>query len=220
MNLILKCPLAKGLALLVALSVQTLHAQTVWNPTTDFSIVAGNPNGVWTYGGMDVGFVTFTPFVSISSGGGFNHWYTNPQPAVGFNGGASTSFGVPPGYLTLHPGPGTEPAVLRWTTPNNFTGTIDVDGQFLAGDGGSMLLAIRRGVAVLWSGTDSGVFDLSSLAVVPGDTLDFAVYGGYAFGNTPLELTITGIPEPATHAAVAGMVALGLAMYRRRAASL
>ncbi|MGA2063425.1 MAG: SUMF1/EgtB/PvdO family nonheme iron enzyme [Thermoguttaceae bacterium] len=36
------------------------------------------------------------------------------------------------------------------------------------------------------------------LDVSPGDTLDFAVYGGYIFGSTPLEATVTSVPEGST----------------------
>jgi hypothetical protein len=42
----------------------------------------------------------------------------------------------------------------------------------------------------IWSKSDSGDFDLT-LGVASGDTLDFAVYGSYLSGNTPISATIS-----------------------------
>src|SRR5207249_2540175 len=124
-------------------------------------ISRGNPNGVWTYGWMDTGFTTFTPYTtSLYSGGlgGSPQWY-GPQggdltPAIWFNTSANTYYGVPPDWLSLHPGPGTQPSVLRWTAPVGFAGSIDVGGQFLAGDSGIMQVAVRQGETVVWSASD------------------------------------------------------------------
>jgi hypothetical protein len=110
---------------------------------------------------------------------------------------------VAPGQLTLHPGPGMESSVLRFTAPTN--GTYDIDGQFFNGDIGQMLVGIRLNSSWLWQATDHGSFNLDNYAISSGDTLDFIVYtdGGNGYGNTPLELTISTrtdspVPEPAT----------------------
>ena len=201
-------------------SAQSATAQIVWNPTTDFSTINGNPNGVWTYGWMNTAFTTFTPYASSTA----NSWRGNiggdGTPVIWLNTSGSTSYGVPNGNLSIHPGPGTEPSILRWTAPTGTSGTAHVVGQFLAGDSGTMLVAVRFNGGTVWSATDAGAFDFNQLFVA-GDQMDFAVYGGYSYGNTPLVMSITAaIPEPAFFSILAGSLALGLAYKRRRRSAL
>ncbi len=170
-----------------------------WNPTTDFSVTNSNPNGVWSYGFMDTAFTTFTPYVNKGTTGTYRNWYGtggDQTPAVGYN-TADPMNGVPAGYLLLHPGQAQEPTVLRWTSP--LAATLKVVGHFHAGDGGIMQVAVRKGATVLFNATDAGAFDLT-VAVAIGDTLDFTVFGGYAFGSTGLQVTIsaTSIALPLT----------------------
>lgn len=48
----------------------------VWNPATEFSTTGTNPNGVWSYGWMDTGFTTFTPFVNRHAAStDYRNWY-------------------------------------------------------------------------------------------------------------------------------------------------
>ncbi len=162
-----------------------------WNPAVEYSTTNGNPNGVWTYGGMDTGFATFTPHPTHTT----DSW--SGTSSIWLNTTGSTSYGVPPGNISLHPGASNEPSVLRWTAPAGYTGLTKVTGQFLAGDSGTMLVAVRKGTNVLWSASNAGAFDLS-VTIAAGDTLDFVVYGGYFYGNTPLQLSITGAAAPAT----------------------
>ena len=166
-------------------------APLTWNPMAEFSAENGNPNGVWSYGWMDPGFTTFTALVNKRSvPGGYSSWYGwagDETPSVGINGGTTAINGVPPGYLLLHPGNGAEPSVLRWTAP--VTATVRVVGQFQAGDGGAMQVAVRHNNTVRFSATDAGAFDLT-VSVTAGDTLNFAVFGGYAFGSTGLQVTL------------------------------
>lgn len=210
---------ARGLflaCLLLGFGPARTAAQFVWNPTTEFSTTNGNPNGVWTYGWMDTGFNTFTAYTNVNANAWYG-WGGDLTPLVWLNTSTSTLNGAPPGYLVLHPGNGTEPSVLRWTAPAGVTGPIHVTGQFLAGDGAVMQVAIFQNTKsnTLFSAADAGVFNFSA-NVVPGDTLNFAVYGGYFFGTTPLEVSLVGVPEPSTLA----LLSLGLAVlcrvYRRR----
>jgi len=120
-------------------------------------------------------------------------WDNNPSIWKNTTGG--TSYGVPDGWLSIHPGQGTvsglgtpEHSVLRWTAP--IEGTINVTGQFLPGDTGTMTVAVRLNNIIVWNVTDSGTFDLIENVSV-GDTIDFAVYGAYISGNTPINATIT-----------------------------
>ena len=47
------------------------------------------------------------------------------------------------------------------------------------------------------------------------DTVDFTAFGGYVSGNTPIQLTLTAVPEPA-----AGAVAIGVEVTAVLAAEL
>lgn len=146
---------------------------------------------------MDTGFTTFTRSTNPNPNTyGGPHWWMPNQGAIWVNATGGAVYGAPNGALSLHPGAGTEPTVLRWTTPGNFAGTIHVVGQFLPGDGGQMQVAVRFNNSVVWQAIDSGAFSLT-LEVIPGDALDFAVFGGYYSGTTPLDVTISGTTETA-----------------------
>lgn len=169
--------------------------QVVYDATAEFSITNGNPNGVWSYGWMPVGFGTFSLFtnaIAHPSGPIWWGWGGDYTPHVWKNLGP-VSYGVPTGWLALHPGPGKEPAVLRWTAPRS--GLVFVEGRFLAGDIGTMQVAVRFNCQSWWSATDSGTFSLQT-NVVTGDTIDFTVFGGYHYGNTPVAATISMVSEP------------------------
>ncbi len=154
----------------------------------EFSLEKGNPNGVWSYGWMPTDFSTFNLYTQHST----YQWY-GPQggdrtPGIWINTTGGTSYGVPDKWLSLHPGPGQEPSVLRWTAPKD--GQVTVTGEFLAGDSGVMTVAVRHNNQESWKATDAGTFNLS-MAVVAGETIDFVVYGGYGFGNTPVKVNIS-----------------------------
>jgi hypothetical protein len=209
---------------LIAGAMTRAAAQVVWDPTAEFSTSNGNPNGVWSYGYTAVGFGALTAFTSHTT----NSWYgpySDSSPVIWLNTTTSTSYSVPPGYLSLHPGQATEPVILRWTAPSSYSGSTQIAGQFLAGDIGSMQLAIihNRGttdLGTLWSGTDAGSFNLH-VDILAGDILNFAVFGGYSYGNTPLQMTITGVPEPSTYALLAiGACAMVVRRFRRRVTSV
>jgi hypothetical protein len=160
---------------------------TVYFAFDDYSVTKGNPNCSWSYGWMPTDFSKFNPYVTHNS----IQWY-GPQggdltPCIWINTGGTT-YGVPTGWLSLHPGPGTEPSILRWTAP--VAGKVHVTGQFLAGDGGIMTIAVFHNVQKLWTASDAGKFDLN-IVVAAGDNIDFAVYGGYGYGNTPISATIS-----------------------------
>ncbi len=180
--------------LFVLCSSHTVRADNqTYDATADFGITNGNPNGVWSYGWMATDFTGFTLFTKTSLGDGVNpNWLrgggSDGTPAIWMNRTAGWLYGVPPNHITLHPGPGTEPSVLRWTAPQ--TGYYSVVGKFLAGDSGTMQVGVRANDAWLWQATDSGSFNILHRATV-GGSIDFVVYGGYYSGNTPLELAIT-----------------------------
>lgn len=164
-----------------------------WNATAEFSTTNGNPNGAWTYGWYSPGFGQFNLF-SQTRRGGYPGWetYINgaPNPSISVNMTGSTGYGIPPEWLSLHPGPNFEPVCLRWTAPRSIDGCTYISGQFLPGDLGIGHLAILKNGTPVWTATDSGAF-LLCLSVVQGDTVDFVVFGVYGAGNTPLSATVS-----------------------------
>jgi len=99
---------------------------------------------------------------------------------------------------------------VEWTTATNYTVAFSMN---LVDETTS--LSVSSGVTVLWS--DTGVYTATSLD-------DFRIHlssGSNTAGDFTLydSITVTGssaVPEPSTYAAVAGLAALGLAMWRRR----
>lgn len=177
---------------------------TTYNPTAQFSVTNGNPNGVWSYGWEPSDFSVFHGYTNTYGNDSSNpQWYTpgmssDSTPTIWKYTGPGSIYGVATGQLSLHPGPGGQVSMLRFTAPTD--GTYDFDGRFLPGDWGSMAVGVRQGASWLWQGSDAGAFALDNRALAAGGTVDFVVYGGYGYGNTPLELTVTShpTPEPAT----------------------
>ncbi len=178
-----------GGVVVVGFAAAALGEHVVWNPAAEFSTSNGNPNGVWSYGTMPVGFGAFELMQAHTSGPS-SGWQATNSANIWRNDGAGSAYGVAPGQISLHPGSGTQPCVLRWTAPENVPATLQVTGRFFAGDGGDMLVRVMFAEISLAAGYES--FDFSMAGLLPGDTIDFIVYGGYAYGNTPLELTISG----------------------------
>jgi hypothetical protein len=165
-----------------------------YSAVRDFSLVKGNPNGSWSYGWMPADFSIFNFYTShdynVFNNYATPQWYaglgSDRTPCIWINTG-DVAYGVPTGWLSLHPGPGKEPSVLRWTAP--VAGNIYITGEFLSGDSGKMIVAIRHNSQEIWAATDSGNFDLP-VNVIGGNTIDFMVYGGYNYGNTPIRVNI------------------------------
>ncbi|CAG0952219.1 hypothetical protein PHYC_00260 [Phycisphaerales bacterium] len=178
------CVFAAALSLAVVGS-----AAAQWNVAGDFSGTA-NPNGVWQYGVLDFGSMTFeldNPSAGVCAGPAWLHGSNGSN--VWRNACPSVAYGIEPGQVSLHPGTGFQPACIRWTSPPNGPSTVLVQGAFSAGDSGQMLVAVRQGGTFLSQGTDAMSFDITvSTANGP---IDFVVYGGFSYGNTQLALTIT-----------------------------
>ncbi|MFO0829414.1 MAG: hypothetical protein U0572_14850 [Phycisphaerales bacterium] len=178
-----------GVAAFVAAVVARAES---WDFTAQFSTENGNPNGAWSYGWMEVGFGELNLFMShgISQGNPiWIGWGGDWTPCIWQNVSDGWPYGVPPGDVSLHPGSGTQPSVARWTAPTNASGAYAIDGVFLDGDIGYVLVTVHHNGVPIWDRENAGEFHLVE-TIAPGDTLDFAVYGGYGFGNTPLRAVI------------------------------
>jgi hypothetical protein len=185
----------------------TVFGSTVWNITDDFSVNNGNPNGSWSYGWMDTAFMNFTLYESGDYHGPGPQaspiWYTETENIHGcvWENTGEPVYGTATGQLAFHPGQqgGWNPAVAHWTAPEGISGLCTIEGQFFSGDYDNRIqVAVRINSMQVWHAVDYGAFNLST-NVAPGDTIDFAVYGGdNSGGTTPLDATITVVPEPAT----------------------
>ena len=195
---------------------------TIWNPTDEFSIDNGNPNGVWSYGYMQYssnegvtvfGNLTLLPYCTTNDYGRFWGMEGGDIPSIWMNDTSDVVEGVEAGQLALHPGWENKAVTLRWTAPTDITSKISIVGEFFEGNIGEMLVGVLVNGSLVWSGVDCGTFDLTA-SVSAGDTVDFVVYADYiAFGATPIEVNITTIiPEPTTIA----LLGLGGLLLRKR----
>ena len=213
-------------ATLTALCIASpLQAQT-HDASADFSTVS-NINGVWSHGYTNTlgsSLNLYTRFV----GGGFLMWQSadfGRDPNFAKNTTGSNAFGTADGQVSLHPGPGNQYSVLRFTAPS--TNTFTIDSQFYSGDGGDTDVNV-----LLNSGTASPLFFAAttntnptygaSVSLQANDTLDFVIgaKGSYAGDTTPFRVTITTGAVPAPGSLAVGLVgivpAIGLLLRRRR----
>jgi hypothetical protein len=203
-----------------------IPATNTWayDATADFKLGA-NPNGVWSYGySMDSGSLyAFVPFDTATDTGTSQNWtlagynvlntpdvWKNTDPA-------QTIDGVAPGQISLHAGPyAASTAILRFTAPA--TDFYNFNLQFFAGDiGNTQGSVIVNGDAnapwFSFASTNGNPSQSGALGMGMGDTFDVAVdkVGSYFQGNTPVTLSISAVPEPAS----AALWLAGLALLAR-----
>lgn len=201
---------------------------------SDWSISNGNPNGVWTYGKLTSLGGTFTAADTSGtgsvSGASFDQWYfatatfplisrLNSGSLAGYNGGDGL---ISVGEVFIHPSSNNELAVVRYTAPSS--GLFDLSGYFGAGDGigngasGKVDTYVYKNSTPLWSVLDTPstqTFSLSAVSLSANDTIDIIVGFGsdqYNYDSTPVNLSVTPVPEPAT---IAGL-GLALAAFAKR----
>ncbi|MCX5689004.1 MAG: hypothetical protein NTV94_04325 [Planctomycetota bacterium] len=184
--------------MVTSLAASTAIAQT-WNPTNDFAADHGNPNGVWSYGWYPATLAgPFTPYSLHTDASATPLWGAwigcDSTPAVWKNTTGVAQYGVGINQLSLHPGPGGEACCVRWSNPQgSLRGTVMVRGTFWQGDSGWMQVGVRVDGVLEFQAGNSGSFELA-LNNRTVQNIEFLVWQGYAYGNTPLDVDVTFIP--------------------------
>jgi YVTN family beta-propeller protein len=182
-----------------------LRAQT-YNAESDFSL-AGNPNGVWSYGTLSYVYGgTFTPFTRSITNLDFtgeNRWDNNgTSPNSAFV--AQNASGNNVNFFALnelHLDGEDLISDVRWTAPA--TGTYNIAGYFQAAQGNeSVVVSIIQdyGTVLFTTGDFSvsnyplQVFNFANVKLAAGAVLDFAEAAGQSSGDgTGLALAITKV---------------------------
>lgn len=214
-----------------------LASAAVYDPAAQFSPTV-NPSGPWSYGwSQSLG----SQFILDERHGpdmyGLDFWqgdvFTDTAQAGYFpllvhNGTgkavlAYNTVNLRPDEMLLHPGPGGEYSVMRFTAdaPGSFT----IRGRFMSVD----LFPGVTDVHVLVNGKSvfNGVVDTyregpkfrTTQKLLAGDVIDFSVgFGNESFFNdsTRLQATIVAVPEPSTVALWAMGLCLLNGMAKRR----
>jgi hypothetical protein len=178
------------------LSAVPATAQT-FDPAVDFSTSA-NPSGVWSYGWTQTLGSSFILDAIRENNSGLDFWegsiVGDPRtlfPYVVHNGTDSTiavfgTVSVAAGQLGLHPGPGGEYSVVRWTAPA--PGSYSVTAAFRGIDFGPTTTdvhVLQNGVSLFdgaVSALGSGPTYVGVQSISTGDTIDFVV--GYGANQT------------------------------------
>jgi hypothetical protein len=182
-----------------------LPAQVSYDANADFVVNSPNPNGVWRYGyttTLGGSFNLFSEYFTSSINYGWRTDISSGTPAFSYF--TAPGFGALAGETTLHGGPNGEFAIVRFTAP--ITGAYDLLASWRGpGDQNNTdLYVLKNGngsspLASTPSTTTSGSFPLNNVFLNSGDTIVLVVGNGgdgFAFDNTPVNLHITGVPEP------------------------
>ena len=212
-------------------------ATTIYDAAADFSL-AGNPNGVWSYGYETTLGGTFTAFTDSTNAfmgnGSLSAWYIpNSElapdlPAVIKNTSGSTLTWItvvqPADMLDLHPGQFGELSVVRFTAPANATYILSglVQGLDTGNTTTDIFAEINgapAGNAPIYSfGATAEIH--GTLALSAGDKVDFLVDygtdGNFYNDSTGLQLTVESVPEPASWTLLVAGIGLFGAFARRR----
>lgn len=217
-----------------ARAAQLFDASADFDPTSNPSGING---GAYSYGYTPTLGGTFSLLTGTFTNGpvkGYHHTsLPDGAPSIAKNtnnavhnqpAGAST-ITYQPLQLVLHPGSGSEYAVLRFTAPQ--AGTYSYDAAFNGADSGATttdvhVLVNSIGVDTaginFGGGTNTATLSSPSVLLTAGDTIDFAVgkaNSTFFFDSTGLFATVTLVPEPSAFILLAAG-ALSIAALRLR----
>lgn len=111
------------------------------------------------------------------------------------NTSSGAAYGVAPGEVAIHPGQGGRYATVRWMPKQSIRASIKV--RFGKGDGGAMAYRVLQNKAsgvstTLWYSAPANItaeyIGMATMEV--GDSVDFIVGEGYAWGSTPIDIEI------------------------------
>jgi hypothetical protein len=208
-----------GIVVFLTVLAGRANADVVYDAAKDFSVVNGNPNGVWTYGySLTLGgpLILNNNSGTNFQGSGIQFWNTNiaaNDPFVGYNPTSQLitlgPIQVQPGQLFFHPGPNDEFETVRFRAPaagGSFqlvTGFVGVDTTGTTTDVHVLLNGVSQ-FSGLINGFGSKQAYSTTLTLRAGDILDFAVGygsdGNFLDDSTGLSAVIspTAVPEPST----------------------
>jgi hypothetical protein len=191
-----------------SLERRRLMSAVSFDPAADWS-PTDNPNGVWTYGWSHSLGTTFNLSSELGGHSGITGHTADiagtGAPVVSHNDtGGTVRIGTvvwPPDGIILHPGPGGEVSILRFTAPSD--GTFAVSSSFTSQDVAGATTdvhVLHNGASVFDGNISSEKFAKFSESFVgaAGDTIDIAVgFGNGSFSNdsTGLDATITMTPS-------------------------
>ena len=190
-------------AVVALLAITPSTCGQTWDGFADFA--CSNPNGAWSYGWrlLEYGqaFIPMSACISVPSCP-LQVWHepTLSSLSIGRPSGAPScaTWTCPAGYMTMHPGPGTEYAVLRWTAPA--TAQLSINITFLGIDYAyptTTSCALMHNGSGLWGVSISSYgipYPHSEIVnVAAGDTIDPHVSEPSAKGTSP---AATADPEP------------------------
>lgn len=211
--------------------VSGAQALTIYDASTQFSF-ASNPADPWSYGFQTTLGGNMTLYSDATVLGGVQFWRLDQggtnTPNVGLNPTgnditfASTTWR--PGEISLHPGPGGEFSVVRFTPPDDGRYTLDslFEMRSFGGTSSTDVHVLLNGVSLF----DSGVSGFTSqtafsaeLLLSASDQLDFVVgaAGSFLGDTTRLHAELTAVPVPAAVFLFSSAFA-GLGLFRRRRA--
>lgn len=227
-------------------SISALSGATLYNAVADFSETVNTDTSPWSYrvssgsllrdgdyqlfGEFGIDSASWDPDTGVWRPAGV----TGSFPAIGANNtggnivfnlfGSVNNFNWLDGTIFLHPS-NNSLVVLSWLAPGD--GEIDIEFQIsdMDNNGGANGVgwfvdlgdsAGNLASGVVGLGGTTGQQNINDVAVSAGDRLHFIIdsQGDIGFDATELTASISFIPEPTT--ALLGLVALPLALRRRR----
>ncbi len=213
--------------LLVSLVAGLAGSAFAFDGSADWSL-ASNPNGVWSYGWSNTLLGPMTLDTATATSGVLQQWRgdlaSDGNPSLVKNTSASTvasgTVTWAPNQLIMHPGPGGQFAILRFTAPTS--SLYNIFAGFIGQDSTTTDVHIIQGGVSQYDNFVNGFGNsnstTSTLYVTAGDTIDVRVgYGSNSnFNNdsTGVEFRVESVPEPMTISALA-LGALGLARRKK-----